>query len=75
MAEIRRALDCQDADALRGAAHMLKGSVSNFNARRTFDAAADLEAIGAQNHLDHAAELWDVLVRELARLNQALGEL
>jgi len=75
MAEIRRAIDGQDADGLRSAAHTLKGSVGNFSARRAFDAAANMEAIGAQKTLERAAGLWAVLDRELARLNQALSEL
>ncbi|MBE3134948.1 MAG: response regulator, partial [Acidobacteria bacterium] len=75
LAEIRQAIDCRDADKLRRAAHSLKGSVGNFDARRAFDAAASLEAIGAEKNLERAAELSAVLEVELTRLNEALGEL
>jgi signal transduction histidine kinase/ligand-binding sensor domain-containing protein/DNA-binding response OmpR family regulator len=75
MAEIRRAIDAQDANALRNAAHTLKGSIANFSARRAADAAAELEAVGAQKTWERAAELWSVLERELALFNRALGDL
>ena len=75
MSEIRLAIEREDAGALRTAAHTLKGSIANFSARRAADAAADLEAAGAQNTLERAAALRDVLERELTRLNEALGQI
>jgi two-component system sensor histidine kinase/response regulator len=46
--EIRRAVEQRDARALERAAHTLKGSVSNFTARRAFQAARRLERLARQ---------------------------
>ncbi|MEW5981158.1 MAG: two-component regulator propeller domain-containing protein [Acidobacteriota bacterium] len=74
-AEIRQAIERQDADAVRSAAHTLKGAVGNFGARRVSDAAASLEALGARRSLAGASDLWAVLDRELGHLMEALDAL
>jgi PAS domain S-box-containing protein len=54
LAEIRKAVDSSDADAIRRAAHTLKGSVANFAAPRPVEAARRLEAMGAGRDLKEA---------------------
>jgi two-component system sensor histidine kinase/response regulator len=66
LAEIRRALAAGDARALRGAAHTLKGAVSNFGAQAAVDAALELQKLGDANRLFEARAA-------LERLEAAFG--
>ncbi len=63
--DIRVALEKADAEALERSAHSLKGAVSNFEARRAFEAAFRLETMGRTKNLDRApaalTELEEVL--------------
>lgn len=72
MASIRQAIECQDPEALARAAHALKGSVSNFAARRAVDQALRLEAMGRQGDLEGAPEAYGALQATLGRLIEAL---
>jgi len=54
MSEIKKAIANQDARGLQMAAHSLKGSVGNFNAREAFAAAQALEAAGREGNLSRA---------------------
>jgi len=65
---IRGALERGDAQGLERAAHKLKGTVANFSARASYDAALRLEVMGREGHLEQAPE-------SLGRLESALEEL
>ncbi len=61
LAEIHRAASAGDAQALRLAAHTLKGSVRYFGARHVLEPALRLEAMGQNDHLEAADEVLPVL--------------
>jgi PAS domain S-box-containing protein len=65
---IRGAVERGDAGGLERAAHKLKGTVANFSARASYDAALRLEVMGREGHLEQAPE-------SLGRLESALEEL
>jgi len=65
VSEVRDAIDAKDAEALRRAAHALKGSVANFGAGGAVDAARRLETMGAAGNLADARAA-------LSELEQAL---
>jgi CheY-like chemotaxis protein/HPt (histidine-containing phosphotransfer) domain-containing protein len=75
MAEIRAAIDGGDPQRLNRAAHSLKGSVGNFGARATFDAAFRLEMMGKDNDIGGATAVYSALAEEMERLEKALEEL
>ena len=54
LAEIRDAVNRRNADALRTAAHTLKGSAGNLSADGVFEAARVLERIGAESRMEAA---------------------
>ncbi len=72
VARVREAISREDAAALEGAAHNLKGAVGNFGAKRTYDAAYRLEAIGKKNVLSEADRLMKKLMEELSSLESAI---
>jgi two-component system, sensor histidine kinase and response regulator len=72
---IRKSIADRDAKALAATAHTLKGSVSNFAAQDTFEAALKLETMGRQGKLAGAELAYSVLDEKLARLCQALASL
>jgi CheY-like chemotaxis protein len=65
---IRGAVERSDAGGLERAAHKLKGTVANFSARASYDAALCLEVMGREGHLEKAREA-------LATLDTAIEEL
>jgi HPt (histidine-containing phosphotransfer) domain-containing protein len=75
LAEIRRAVAARDAAALHRAAHTLKGSVSNFGADATSQAAYRLEILGRGGDLSEAEKALEQLEEALGRLTPALMEL
>ncbi len=74
MDEIRAAIDGGDPRRLNLAAHSLKGSVGNFGARSTFDAALRLEMMGKDRELGGAEAVYSFLAEEMERLGKALEE-
>jgi signal transduction histidine kinase/CheY-like chemotaxis protein/HPt (histidine-containing phosphotransfer) domain-containing protein len=65
---IRTALDARDGEALRRAAHGLKGAAANFDAEAVVSAARTLEDIGRSGQfVDHEAA-WLMLSTETHRL-------
>jgi two-component system sensor histidine kinase/response regulator len=54
LAAIKDAVTSRNADALRSAAHTLKGSAGNLSAAGLFEAARVLERIGAESRMDAA---------------------
>ncbi len=75
LAEIKEAVRRGDAEALRIAAHTLKGCVGNFAAKQAFAAAQRLEIMGRDGDLDKAGDARTALESELARLTEALTKL
>jgi signal transduction histidine kinase/CheY-like chemotaxis protein len=65
---IRTALDCSDAEALRRAAHALKGAAANFNATALVAAARQMEDIGRTAQFDDDEIVWRTLTAETDRL-------
>jgi HPt (histidine-containing phosphotransfer) domain-containing protein len=58
LAEIRAAVNGRNAEALRAAAHTLKGSAGNLSAGGLFEAARVLERIGTESRMDAAEAAW-----------------
>ena len=73
--EINQAIGRGDAPALCRAAHMLKGSVGNFAARKAFAVSQQLENMGRDGDLDKARQACVTLESELEILNHELEEL
>jgi len=72
LARIQHAIETQDADGLRRAAHALKGAAANFEAASVVAAARALEDIGRDNRFDEADPAWRVVRHETARLIETL---
>jgi len=74
LAEIRDALEARDADALRTAAHSLKGAAANLSALAVGEAAKRLEIAGQKHDLEDADVAFAVLETEVCRLTDELAE-
>ena len=66
--KIRQALDTQDGESLRRAAHGLKGAAANFDASAVVAAARELEEIGSTAQFERAADALTALHAETDRL-------
>jgi CheY-like chemotaxis protein len=66
--KIRTALDQVDAEALRRAAHALKGAAANFDAVGLVKAAREMEDFGRTGQFDNARVMWATLTNETDRL-------
>jgi HPt (histidine-containing phosphotransfer) domain-containing protein len=69
---IKAAVDARDAEAIRKAAHDLKGAAGNLSAPALFRAACVLEQIGVESRLDAAEAAWRQLSVEATRVLAAL---
>ena len=69
---IRNAVTGRDADALRSAAHALKGAAGNLSAGGLFEAARVLERVGAESRMDAAEAAWRQLSVEATNVIEAL---
>ena len=69
---IRGAVDQKNPDAIRTAAHALKGAAGNLSADGLFEAAGLLERIGAESRMDVAEAAWRRLSAEAATVIDAL---
>ncbi len=65
MAVLRQALDAGDAATVAGESHTIKGGALNVQARSMSTIAAELEAMGRRQQLEHAASLLDEMAAEL----------
>jgi CheY-like chemotaxis protein/HPt (histidine-containing phosphotransfer) domain-containing protein len=74
IAQIREGITKSDANAIERAAHGLKGSVSNFGAKRAFEAAYRLELMGKDGKIPEADVALSELERELKALEGAIIE-
>ncbi len=75
LTDLRKAVKAGDANAIERAAHKLKGSVGNFAARPSFEAALKLEVLGKDGRLSEAEPAYAELEREINRLQSAMAEL
>jgi CheY-like chemotaxis protein len=73
LAAVRKAVRRRDALALSSAAHALKGAVSHFAARDSFEFALKLERMGRAGDLDGAEEALSGLKNEIAGLTRTLA--
>ncbi len=73
MSEIRESVMTRDPESLRLAAHRLKGSVGNFSAKKTYQAALRLEMMADKGDLQHAEEALAELQEAMERLKPALA--
>ncbi len=72
---VREAVAAGDCEALQQAAHLLRGSISNFGAPVAAQAALELESMAGARHLIDAAAVYALLEREVARLTPVLVRL
>ena len=72
LAAISSAVSARDAEALRAAAHALKGAAGNLSATRLFAAADVLERIGVASRMDAAEGAWRQLSVEASQLMDLL---
>jgi two-component system sensor histidine kinase/response regulator len=72
LAAIKDAVTARDADALRAAAHALKGAAGNLSAGGLFDVACVLERIGAESRMDAAEGAWRQLSVEATNVVDVL---
>jgi len=75
LAELRQAVEQQDASKLENAAHALKGSVANFGAQDAVDAAFRLEQMGRSGTLSESAEALGALEHALLTVCAELAAL
>ncbi|MGE0705311.1 MAG: response regulator, partial [Vicinamibacterales bacterium] len=71
---IKLAVDSRDGEAIRSAAHTLKGAAANLSARGLFEAAAVLERVGAESRLDAAEAARRRVAVEASQLIGALEQ-
>jgi HPt (histidine-containing phosphotransfer) domain-containing protein len=74
LADMKEALEREDASALASSAHAFIGSLGNFACRRAFGRARELERMARQGDLDSAREIFAELVGETGRVEEALEE-
>ena len=72
LAAIRAAITDGDMDALRSAAHALKGAAGTLSAAGVVEAASVLERIGAEKRREAAEAAWKTLSAQAAQLAGAL---
>jgi HPt (histidine-containing phosphotransfer) domain-containing protein len=72
---IREAIEIRDSDALRRAAHTLRGAAGNFEAADVVRAARALEEMGQSGRFDDHATAWRTLTIEMDRLMARLTTL
>jgi two-component system sensor histidine kinase/response regulator len=72
---IQQAIDQQDANGLRSAAHSLKGALANLSAIEASALAAELDAIGKSLDLTRAQATLDQLAMEINNAMRALEAL
>ena len=75
IAELRSALDANDSEAFRRAAHSIKSTSNTFGALPLGEMAKELEMLGRAGALAGAQEKVDRLAAEYDRVRQALQDL
>jgi signal transduction histidine kinase/CheY-like chemotaxis protein len=72
LADVKTAVDAADPEALRIAAHTLKGAAGTMAAGAVFEASQTLERLGGEKKMELAAAAVRVLAAEVTRLMAAL---
>jgi HPt (histidine-containing phosphotransfer) domain-containing protein len=75
LAEVRSAVAANDGNRLRIAAHVLKGSVSNFDAAEAYEAASRLEEVSRGKDCAETETTLATLENTIAELQAALANL
>ena len=75
MTTLHEAVMAGDSKAIERGAHKLKGSVGNFDAQHSFDAALKLEILGRDGCVAETKPAFAELENEINRLTVALGDL
>ena len=75
LGELRDAVDSRDGAAMARAAHTIKGTVGNFCAAAAMQMALEIEIMGKEDSLDHAAESLAALEREFQKVTKALNKM
>lgn len=70
-AEMRAAIARRDGEAVRFAAHAIKGAAANLSLVAFREAAFALETAGKEGRLDDARKLLDALANEYKRVGEA----
>jgi two-component system sensor histidine kinase/response regulator len=70
---LRKAIEGKTPEALRQAAHALKGSLANFGATAAAAAAQKLETLGRAGTVEGAAEIVQVLESEIERVKETVS--
>jgi HPt (histidine-containing phosphotransfer) domain-containing protein len=73
LAEIRHAIEREDATAISAAAHGMRGSAANFGADPVLESLADLEALAAAGDLSACRQLIGAIETQTATLLNLLG--
>jgi HPt (histidine-containing phosphotransfer) domain-containing protein len=73
MRDIETAVANKDSKGLEKSAHVLKGSIGNFETASAFERAQRLETMGRNRDLDQAVTEYARLEGEIARLKDALA--
>jgi signal transduction histidine kinase/DNA-binding NarL/FixJ family response regulator len=73
--ELRDAVARQDSPAVARAAHTIKGTVGNFCAAAAMQMALEIEIMGKEDSLDHAAQSLAALEREVSQMKAALDKM
>ena len=73
LGRIERALDQRNGEALRAAAHALKGSIATVGSKPGRDLAAELEQMGRAERFEDARSTCDTLRETLHLLNEAFA--
>jgi HPt (histidine-containing phosphotransfer) domain-containing protein len=71
---VRDAVEREDAEAIRRAAHALEGSIRNFGQTRAFDRALELERMGGNEDLEDSRGVLAALEKAMAGLLCDLSE-
>jgi signal transduction histidine kinase/CheY-like chemotaxis protein len=75
LAAIKSAVASRNAEAIRTAAHALKGAAANMSAGGLFEAARVLERIGTESRLDAAEAAWRQLSVEASSVVDVMHRL
>jgi two-component system, sensor histidine kinase and response regulator len=77
LSEIKKGMDAKNTETIWQSAHALKSMVGNFAAKRSFDAAYQVESLGrngddsgmtdAVSHLESEVELLKTALKELLK--------
>lgn len=73
--EVRAAVTSGEADALRRAAHTIKGAVGTFSEIGAYEAALRLETMGREGDLGDAGVVLATLEGELRSIREVLEHL